>query len=80
MWLRSRERATALKRSNYCCERCDVKQSKAKGKEQKVHVHHKKGIGNWDKVIALIREEILCDPSLLKVLCPACHNLEDRGE
>jgi predicted HNH restriction endonuclease len=73
LWLRSRERAKALKNAGYTCEKCGVKQSKKKGFEQKVEVHHKKGIGNWDKVIETIKEEILCSPDNLEVLCPECH-------
>lgn len=73
LWLRSRERGEAIKRDKYTCQRCGVKQSKKKGQEQKVQVHHKKGIGNWDKVIDSIYEEILCDPEHLETLCPECH-------
>jgi hypothetical protein len=76
LWLRSRERAAALKRDKYCCQRCGVKASTAKGKEQKVVVHHKEGIGNWDRVIEVLREEILCDPIKLETLCPDCHEEE----
>jgi predicted HNH restriction endonuclease len=76
IWLRSLERRDALKRTKYTCERCGVKQSKAKGKEQKVTVHHKKGVGNWDRIIQVIREELLCSPEHLEVLCPECHKLE----
>ena len=57
LWLRSRERAAALKREKYTCQRCGVKQSKAKGKEQKVEVHHKEGIGNWEIVIGSMNGE-----------------------
>ena len=74
IWLRSKERAQALKRSKYCCISCGVKQSKAKGKEQKIQVHHLEGIGNWDKVINVIRDEILPDPDKLEALCPECHH------
>ena len=76
LWLHSWERADALKREKYCCQRCHVKQSKKKGFEQKIQVHHKDGVGNWDKVIDLIREEILCDSDKLEVLCPTCHDQE----
>ena len=76
LWLRSRERAKALTDAGYTCERCGVKRSVAKGREQKVTVHHKDGIGNWEAVIDHIFEEILCDPSHLEVLCPECHNEE----
>jgi predicted HNH restriction endonuclease len=68
----------ALKLAGYTCQRCGVKHSVAKGREQKIEVHHKNGIGNWDKVIDLIFEEILCSPEELEVLCPKCH--EDEHE
>jgi len=80
LWLRSRERAAALKREKYTCQRCGVKQSKAKGKEQKVEVHHKEGIGNWEIVIDAIIAEILCDPSNLEVVCPNCHDKEHKEQ
>lgn len=80
LWLRSRERAAALKREKYTCQRCGVKQSKAKGKEQKVEVHHKEGIGNWEIVIDAIIAEILCDPSNLEVVCPNCHDKEHEEQ
>jgi len=73
LWLRSRERAAALKEAHYTCKDCGVKQSKAKGKEQSVEVHHPKGIGNWNLLVEEIRAEILINPSQLEVLCPACH-------
>jgi len=76
LWLRSRERALALKQAEYRCQRCGVKQSVAKGKEQKLEVHHLEGIGNWQAVIDLIYSEILCSPEKLEVLCPECHEGE----
>lgn len=77
LWLRSRERAAALKRDDYTCQICGRKQSRAKGKEFTVEVHHRRGIGNWERVIDLIFEEILCSPTDLVTLCPECHrNLE----
>ena len=79
LWLRSKERSEALKRAKYCCERCHVKQSVAKGKEQKIEVHHKNGIENWDEVIECIRKNILCDVDELEVLCPDCHDKAEHG-
>lgn len=76
LWLRSRERAAALKRDQYTCWRCQRKQSKARGKEFKVGVHHMKGIGNWEVVIDLVFAEILCNPTILKTLCDECHKKE----
>ena len=73
LWLRSRERAARLKADNYTCQTCKRKQSKAKGKELDVQVHHKSGIGNWGKVIDLIYEELLCNPEHLETICKECH-------
>lgn len=72
LWLRSRERAAALKRDQYCCQKCGVKQSRAKGKEVYVEVHHLEGI-NWDNVCDLIRSVILHNPIRLQTLCRECH-------
>lgn len=76
LWLRSRERAAALQRDDYSCVDCGVKQSKAKGKEQKVEVHHKDGITNWDAIVDAIQTHLLCDPDDLETLCPECHALK----
>lgn len=76
LWLRSRERAAALKEASRTCSGCGVKASVAKGREQAVEVHHLDGVGNWDKVINAVYEEILCHPSRLKVVCPDCHKKE----
>lgn len=73
VWLRSRERAAALKRECYCCEECQRKQSVAKGKEVKLHVHHINGV-DWSGIVDLVFERLLVDPSQLKVLCKECHN------
>ena len=74
LWLRSKERAEILKQSEYTCAECGVKQSKAKGKEQKVEVHHKEGILNWQEIYDAIRKNLLCDVDGLEVLCPDCHS------
>ena len=78
LWLRSRERAAALKRAEYKCEKCGVKQSKAKGKEVFLEVHHVNGINNWDKVIDEIYKEILISPEFLQPLCKTCHEKTER--
>lgn len=77
IFLRSFERAEVLKRDNYTCQRCGVKQSKKKGFEQKVQVHHKKGIDVWDEIINSIYEHILCNIDDLETLCPECHAKEE---
>lgn len=74
LWLRSRERASALKYSNYCCELCGVKQSKAKGKEQRVEVHHKIREIDWNALVDIVKKDLLCDYKDLQVLCPNCHD------
>ena len=77
LWLRSRERSRALKRDNYSCVRCGVKQSKAKGREIEVEVHHKEGVTNWDELFFAIKEFLLCDPEDMETLCKDCHK---KGE
>ena len=78
LFLRSRERAAALKRAGYCCEMCGVKQSTAKGKEVKVEVHHKSGIGLWGKLYEVMRAELL-NKDDMEVLCKACHKQKHEG-
>lgn len=78
LWLRSRERSTAIKRDKYTCRKCGKKQSKAKGKEVFVQVHHKNnGIENWNEIYAVIRKNLLCDPADLITYCNECHDNED---
>ena len=72
LWLRSRERSKALKDAKYHCNRCNVKQSTAKGKEVKLNVHHVHGISDWDTIIDLIVAKIL--DVELEVLCVKCHD------
>lgn len=74
IFLRSAERAEALKRDKYTCCDCGIKASKKKGHEVKVQVHHKEGIDVWDEIIELIYEQLLCDPDKLETLCVDCHN------
>ena len=73
LWLRSKERSETLKQHKYTCAKCGKKQSKKKGQEVKINVHHKKGINNWEKMIEVIREELLCSTEELEVLCVDCH-------
>jgi len=79
LFLRSRERAAAIKRDKYTCRVCGVKQSKAKGREQKVECHHREGVLNWDKLFEAVRLYLLCDPKDLETLCEKCHrDKEDK--
>jgi hypothetical protein len=75
-WLRSRERLAALKRDRYTCQMpgCGKKQSKAKGREVKVNVHHKSDI-DWDEVIDLVLGSgLFCGPEHLITYCEDCHH------
>lgn len=72
LWLRSRERAEALKNTGYTCCICHVKQSTAKGREVKLVVHHMDGI-DWEGLIDLIRTRLLQTPARLAPLCECCH-------
>jgi len=82
LWLTSRERSAALKRDGYRCRDCGRKQSRAKGKEFKVEVHHRRGILNWDELLDAVFEFLLCDPEELETLCPKCHEKREvrRGD
>jgi len=73
VWLRSRERAAALKRTGYRCEECGVKFGKKTG--AKPEVHHKDGI-DWDGIVDLIIERVLQHPDRLSPLCHDCHQKE----
>jgi predicted HNH restriction endonuclease len=79
IWLRSPERAFVLKAEHYTCEECKIKQSKAKGKEVSVQVHHINGV-QWDKIVSYIRKELLIHPDKLTVLCKACHKQIHGGK
>jgi 5-methylcytosine-specific restriction endonuclease McrA len=75
MWLRSRERAAAVKLHSNTCQHCGRKGSVAKGKEVKIQCHHTKGI-DWDGVVDLIFERVLQTPLDYTVLCKECHDKE----
>jgi predicted HNH restriction endonuclease len=76
LWLRSRERAAALRRDQYTCQTCGKKQCTAKGREQKVEVHHLNGI-EWDNIIDYIFRHVLVDPKELETVCPDCHKMAE---
>ena len=76
LFLRSRERGFAIKRDAYSCQKCGVKQSKARGREVSVEVHHRAGICNWDIIIDLIYQQLLCPPDGMETLCKECHGAE----
>ena len=78
LWLRSRERNFRLQLDKYTCQGCFKKQSKAKGKEFFVEIHHLAGVGNWELIINEIYKELLVSPEKLVTLCPRCHDLEEE--
>ena len=73
LFLRSRERAMALKQADYRCQVCGAKRSTAKGREVKVECHHREGM-EWEKLIDLVYERLLCGPDKLAVFCSSCHD------
>jgi 5-methylcytosine-specific restriction endonuclease McrA len=79
VWLRSRERAARLKQDRYTCQVCNRKQSRAKGREFKVQVHHLRGL-NWEHLIDLVFEYLLVHPEGLVTLCEECHEGEHVPE
>ena len=80
LFLRSRERAARLKADCYTCQECGVKQSRVKGKEVYVEVHHRQGVLNWDMIFKVIREGLLCSPDQLETLCKSCHKKHTEAE
>lgn len=80
IFLRSRERAEAIKRDKYTCQSCGIKQSAKKGQVVKVQVHHKEEINDkWQDIIDLIYQYVLCDPEKLETLCYKCHDKKHHG-
>ena len=79
-WLRSRERAACLKAAGHKCERCGVKASVAKGREQKLEVHHREGVLNWSEVLDAVYKYLLVAPEKMECLCPDCHSKEHPHE
>ena len=78
LFLRSRERARALKQAGYTCQRCGVKQSRAKGREVYVEVHHNSGVCNWEALFAAVRCFLLCPVDDMVCLCKECHAKVDN--
>jgi hypothetical protein len=79
LWLRSRERAAAIKRDKNTCTTCHAKGSVAKGREVKIEVHHLEAI-NWERIIEYVRRHLLVDPKLLECLCKECHAEETSNQ
>jgi 5-methylcytosine-specific restriction endonuclease McrA len=78
LFLRSRERAAALKRDGYTCQICGAKQSKAKGREVATETDHIGGVLNWPELFKAIREYLLCNPDKLRTLCSTCHKTKTK--
>ena len=64
IWLYSRERAERLK--------TDKRKCWTGGKSQNLHVHHIDPV-KFDKIIAVIRRELLVGPNKLATYCKDCH-------
>ena len=77
LWLHSRERNAAISRDCYTCQKCGVKQHTEDGvKVDKVEVHHKKGICNWEDICNSVYKNLLPDIEHLETLCKECHKKE----
>lgn len=64
----------AIRRDGYTCQVCGIKQSKVKGREVKVEIHHLDGgVENWPELIEAVRKYLLCDPDKMRTLCEDCH-------
>ena len=75
-WLKSPQRAEALKRDKYTCQSCFRKKSVAKGKEFKVQVHHLDTL-QWHLIDDFV-EQLFCSSDRLTTLCKVCHDLVDK--
>jgi 5-methylcytosine-specific restriction endonuclease McrA len=78
IFVTSRERADALKKTDYKCSKCGIKATSKKGCEVKLEVHHVDGITCWNEIIDLIENNLLCiySPNNLQPLCRECHDKE----
>lgn len=83
LFLRSREHSFALKRDGYKCQLCGIKQSK-RGKDRSrwilVQVHHQNMVENWERLIDMVYQSLLCHPDELIVLCHDCHDKAHQEE
>jgi 5-methylcytosine-specific restriction endonuclease McrA len=81
LFLRNRERGFAIKRDKYTCQVCGKKQSRAKGKEVYVEVHHIDEIEEkWNLMIEAVYQYLLCRPDCLLTLCHGCHKTTHERE
>lgn len=77
IFLTSRERAYAMKRDDYTCQKCFKRMSKKKGHEVYMDVHHLDEIGKaWEEIFEIMKSKILCHPDKLQCLCRECHKGE----
>lgn len=78
LFLKSRERSLVMKRAQHKCEICGVSD-----KDTKFQCHHKSKEINWEKIIGVIREELLCPSDELTYICNECHmkihHMEKKG-
>ena len=65
----SRERASALKRDKHSCQVCGARKKYG----AKIACHHISGRIDFDKIIGVIRDELLVPPEKMIVLCKDCH-------
>ena len=79
LWLRSRERAEAIKRDDATCQVCGKKRSVAKGREVNIEVHHVHGI-DWDDVCEMVSRRVLQTTKGLITLCKQCHKDLHKNE
>jgi hypothetical protein len=78
IWMRSRERGTAMKLAKRACSCCGAKKVVATP-DVRLEVYHDNGI-NWDGVVDLFFERVLQRPEDYTVLCKECHLEEHKEE
>ena len=77
LWLRSPERLQVLQADKYTCQNCGKKQSKAKGREIDVEVHHVEGI-DWVDMVDNILFWIFQSEQI--TFCKDCHKERTKIE
>jgi predicted HNH restriction endonuclease len=75
LFVRSRERSTAMRASGYTCTECGLKQSTAKGRKVKLCVHHM-DLAKLNELTDMVYEYLLHRPEKLQPLCKDCHDLK----
>ena len=79
LWMRSRERQNAVKIASNTCRGCGGKgrpKETKNGPKLTIEVHHWRKQPDWERIFAIVREELLQTPEDYVCLCKKCHKDE----